>query len=32
MQYKSVLISALRDASFSLKLNKSPGYDKSALM
>ena len=28
MQHKSVLINELRDAFFSLKLNKSPGYDE----
>ena len=28
MQHKSVSINELRDAFFSLKLNKSPGYDK----
>ena len=28
MQHKSVFINELRDAFFSLKLNKSPGYDK----
>ena len=28
MQHKSVLINELRDAFFSLQLNKSPGYDK----
>ena len=28
MQYKSVSINELRDAFFSLKLNKSPGYDE----
>ena len=28
MQHKSVLINELRDAFFSLKLKKSPGYDK----
>ena len=28
MQHKSVSINELRDAFFSLKLNKSPGYDE----
>ena len=28
MQHKSVSINDLRDAFFSLKLNKSPGYDE----
>ena len=28
MHHKSVLINGLRDAFFSLKLNKSPGYDE----
>ena len=31
MQHKSVLINELREALFSLKLSKSPGYDEISL-